>query len=68
VNNESQILEEKLESSEGGFDWILFIALVALIVFVAVAAVIIIFDTRGLYYPGREPSLGRLYPLLGKLT
>lgn len=52
-------------SSAGNSDAILFIALLAFIVFIAVAVFIIIVDTKGLWYPGWGP--GGMHPFLNQL-
>ena len=61
MDRENQTFEEDSQSSGRNSDLILFIALLAFIVFVAVAVLLIIFDTRGLYPPPR------MYPHTGFL-
>ena len=56
---------EDFQSIKGNSDMILLIALLAFIVFIAVAAFVIITDTKGLWYPGWEP--GGIRPLLNQL-
>ena len=56
ANRENQTSEEDSQSSAGNSDMILMIALLAFIVFLAVAFLFIIFDTRGLWYPGWGPG------------
>jgi hypothetical protein len=57
---------EDFQSSKGNSDMILLIALLAFIVFIAVAAFIIITDTNGLWYPGWGPD--KIHPMLSQLT
>ena len=64
ANRENQTSEED-QPSAGNSDMILMIALLAFIVFLAVAFLLIIFDTRGLTYPGWEPGI--MQPLLNQL-
>jgi hypothetical protein len=70
ANRENQTSEEDSQSSAGNSDMILMIALLTFIVFLAVAFLFIIFDTRGLWYPGWGPGEihpGGMYPLLNQL-
>ncbi len=66
MDKENQTSEEDSQSKTGNSDIILLIALIAFIVFVAVAVLMIIFDTRGLHYPNWDP--GRIGPFLNLLT
>lgn len=65
MDRENQTSEEDFQSSTGNSDMILLIALLAFIVFAAVAVFVIITDTKGLWYPGWEP--GTMHPFLNQL-
>jgi hypothetical protein len=55
MDKENQNSEDFLPT-KGNSDMILLIALLVFIVFVAVAAFIIVTDTKGLWYPGWGPD------------
>lgn len=65
MERKNQVSDEDSQPSAGNSDWILLIVLVALIVSVAIAVFLIIFETNGLYYPGWEP--GKVHPFLNNL-
>ncbi len=54
--------EENPQTIKGNSDITLLIALIAFVVFIAVAAFMIIVYTKGLYYPGWEP--GTIHPFV----
>ena len=72
TDRENQTSEEDSQSSAGNSDLILLIALSAFIVIVAVAVLLIIFDTRGLFYYSDRirmyPHPGFLWKALVKLS
>ena len=62
MDRENQALEDSQSSSRNSYK-ILLIALLAFIVFLAVAVFIILTDTRGLWYPGFDPNDPPMQPL-----
>jgi hypothetical protein len=67
TERENQTFEVDSHSSAGNSDMMLLIALLAFIVFLAVAFLFIIFDTRGLWYPGWGPGGEGIRPMLNQL-